>query len=71
MSKTGQWVEVQIRSERMDEIAEKGYAAHWKYKEAGHAHQSGLEVWIRKVREMLEQDDSSAIEFVDDFAPTF
>ncbi len=67
MSKTGQWVEVQIRTDRMDEIAEKGYAAHWKYKEAGQTHESGLEVWISKVREMLEQDDSSAIDFVDDF----
>jgi GTP pyrophosphokinase len=66
MSKTGQWVEVQIRTDRMDEIAEKGYAAHWKYKESGQGN-SGLESWITKVREMLEQDDSSAIEFVDDF----
>ncbi|MDO1446197.1 bifunctional (p)ppGpp synthetase/guanosine-3',5'-bis(diphosphate) 3'-pyrophosphohydrolase [Rhodocytophaga aerolata] len=66
MSKTGQWVEVQIRTERMDEIAEKGYAAHWKYKDNG-AQESAVEVWIRRVREMLEQDNSSAIEFVDDF----
>lgn len=68
MSKTGQWVEVQIRTERMDEIAEKGYAAHWKYKESGQGQEaSGLEVWISRVREMLEQDNSSAIEFIDDF----
>ncbi len=68
MSKTGTWVEVQIRSNRMDEIAEKGYAAHWKYKEKESAsHESGLETWITKVREMLERDISSAIEFVDDF----
>jgi len=51
----------------MDEIAEKGYAAHWKYKESGQVNESGLEVWISRVREMLEQDDSSAIEFVDEF----
>lgn len=68
MSKTGSWVEVQIRTKRMDEIAEKGYAAHWKYKESDHSSsESGLEVWIRKVREILGRDNSSAIEFVDDF----
>ncbi len=66
MSNTGQWVEVQIRTVRMDEIAEKGYAAHWKYKE-NTSSESGLEQWIMKVREILEQNDSSAIEFVDDF----
>ncbi|MGK7395259.1 MAG: RelA/SpoT family protein [Candidatus Cyclobacteriaceae bacterium M3_2C_046] len=66
MSKTGMWVEVQIRTKRMDEIAEKGYAAHWKYKDNSNQ-ASQLEQWIRKVRDMLEQNDSSAIEFVDDF----
>jgi GTP pyrophosphokinase len=67
MSKTGQWVEVQIRTERMDEIAEKGYAAHWKYKESNSHHESGLETWINKVRDMLEHNNYSAIEFVDEF----
>ena len=68
MSKTGTWVEVQIRTQRMDEIAEKGYAAHWKYKgtESGSA-ESGLEAWISRVREILEHENVSAIEFVDDF----
>ena len=68
MSKTGTWVEVQIRSKRMDEIAEKGYAAHWKYKESDHSTtESGLEIWISKVREILEHENASAIDFVDDF----
>ena len=67
MSKTGTWVEVQIRTTRMDEIAEKGYAAHWKYKESEDAPESGLEAWISRVREILEHDNASAIEFVDDF----
>lgn len=77
MSPGGQWVEVQIRTKRMDEIAEKGYAAHWKYKDMpSSAHrQSGLEDWISKVREILEQakneNNESAVEFVDDFRSNF
>ncbi|MCH8317479.1 MAG: bifunctional (p)ppGpp synthetase/guanosine-3',5'-bis(diphosphate) 3'-pyrophosphohydrolase, partial [Bacteroidetes bacterium] len=68
MSKTGQWVEVQIRTSRMDDIAEKGYAAHWKYKAAGNlTNVSGLDQWLNKVREMLESNDSSAIDFLNDF----
>lgn len=67
MSRSGQWVEVQIRSKRMDDIAEKGYAAHWKYKENGKSEESALEQWIGKVRDMLEQNDSSALEFVHEF----
>jgi len=52
----------------MNDIAEKGYAAHWKYKDGMNpTHESGLESWIQKVRDMLEQNDTSAIEFVDDF----
>lgn len=68
MSRTGQWVEVQIRSRRMDDIAEKGYAAHWKYKDTGVPQpESTLESWINKVREMLETNNSSALEFMDEF----
>jgi guanosine-3',5'-bis(diphosphate) 3'-pyrophosphohydrolase len=67
MAKNGQWVEVQIRSRRMDDIAEKGYAAHWKYKEAAASHESNLEKWLAKVRDTLEQNDHSALDFVDDF----
>lgn len=69
MSRPGQWVEVQIRTKRMDEIAEKGYAAHWKYKDKPTVARqgAGLEQWIGRVRDMLEQNDSTAIEFVDDF----
>lgn len=67
MAKNGQWVEVQIRTKRMDEIAEKGYAAHWKYKETASAHESNLEKWLMKVRDTLEQNDHSALDFVNDF----
>lgn len=67
MSKEGNWVEVQIRTKRMDEIAEKGFAAHWKYKDNPKTKGSGLENWISQVREMLEKSNSSALDFVDDF----
>lgn len=67
MAKNGQWVEVQIRTRRMDEIAEKGYAAHWKYKDTVSSHESNLEKWLVKVRELLEKQDLTALEFVDDF----
>ncbi len=65
MGPNGRWVEVQIRSIRMDEIAEKGYAAHWKYKES--AAESALDEWIHKIREMLENPDSDALDFINDF----
>lgn len=67
MAKNGQWVEVQIRTMRMDEIAEKGYAAHWKYKDNASNQESNLEKWLVKVRETLEKQDLTALEFVDDF----
>ncbi|GHA73299.1 RelA/SpoT family protein [Pontibacter akesuensis] len=67
MSKSGQWVEVQIRTKRMDEIAERGYAAHWKYKTGPGTGESGLEMWINKVRDMLETNNSDALEFMDEF----
>jgi len=67
MSSSGQWVEVQIRTSRMDEIAERGYAAHWKYKEKESFRGTGLDDWITQVRGLLESNDGSAIEFMDDF----
>jgi GTP pyrophosphokinase len=66
MGPDGQWVEVQIRSRRMDEIAEKGYAAHWKYKGTSDD-ESELDRWIKKISEMLENQEVDAIEFLDDF----
>lgn len=69
MGPKGQWVEVQIRSERMDAIAEKGFAAHWKYKDKDAQPNTDqmLEDWIAKVREILESTDQNALDFLDDF----
>jgi GTP diphosphokinase / guanosine-3',5'-bis(diphosphate) 3'-diphosphatase len=66
MGPNGQWVEVQIRSERMNEVAEKGYAAHWIYKE-GHSEEGPLEEWLKKIRASLENPDSNALDFINDF----
>ncbi len=60
------WVEVQIRSNRMNEIAEKGYAAHFKYKQ-GKVNENGLEGWLNKLKETLENQSLNAIDFVEDF----
>ncbi len=65
MGPKGQWVEVQIRTQRMNEIAEKGFAAHWKYKES--SNDNGLDQWIMKVREMLSNPEANALDFLDDF----
>ena len=61
-----QWVEVQIRSARMNEIAEKGYAAHFKYKQ-GSANESGLESWLNRLKESLENQSLNAVDFVEEF----
>ncbi|MCU0409315.1 MAG: RelA/SpoT family protein [Bacteroidales bacterium] len=66
MGPEGKWVEVQIRSRRMDEIAERGYAAHWKYK-GDDAQESELDKWIKKIRLMLENPHEDPIEFLDEF----
>ncbi len=65
MGAKGQWVEVQIRTVRMNEIAEKGFAAHWKYKESNS--DSGLDLWIQKIREVLSSPEQNAMDFIDDF----
>ena len=61
------WVEVQIRSERMNEIAEKGYAAHYKYKQKNDKSDDSLDVWINKLQEALENPDANAVDFVEQF----
>ena len=66
MSQTGRWVEVQIRSVRMDDIAEKGYAAYYKYKDSPSS-ESGLDEWLSKVRELLLSDDNNALDFISNF----
>jgi len=66
MGPLGRWVEVQVRSERMDEIAEKGYAAHYKYKQ-GATEESGLDIWLNQLKEALENQEKNAVDFVEDF----
>ncbi|UYW00397.1 RelA/SpoT family protein [Flavobacterium agricola] len=66
MGPKGRWVEIQVRSERMDEIAEKGYAAHYKYKNAD-SEENSLDIWINQLKEVLESSESNAVEFVEDF----
>ncbi|MEM6515829.1 MAG: RelA/SpoT family protein [Bacteroidota bacterium] len=65
MGPKGRWVEVQIRSERMNEIAEKGYAAHYKYKQG--AAEDALDTWIDKLQEALESNETNAVDFVEQF----
>lgn len=68
MSPSGRWVEVQIRTNRMDEIAERGYAAHWKYKEDDDStEENEIDKWIASIRQMLETADSNSFEFFDEF----
>ena len=66
MGPKGKWVEVQIRSERMHEIAEKGYAAHFNYKH-GNQKEQGIEIWLNKLQEALENSNTSAVDFVEEF----
>ena len=66
MGPKGRWVEVQIRSERMDEIAEKGYAAHYKYKQ-GVTEENSLDKWLNLLKEALENSETNAVDFVEDF----
>ena len=66
MGPKGRWVEVQVRSERMNEIAEKGYAAHYKYKNADDK-EDNLDIWINRLQEALEHASTNAVDFVEQF----
>ena len=67
MGPIGKWVEVQIRTKRMDEVAEKGYAAHWKYKQKGVTKEGNLEEWVNQIRELLENPETNAVDFLEEF----
>jgi len=66
MGPEGNWIEIQIRTDRMDEIAEKGFAAHWKYK-GSNEKESELDNWLQQIRDVLDNPDSDSLEFLDDF----
>jgi GTP pyrophosphokinase len=70
MGPEGKWVEVQIRSKRMNEIAEKGLAAHWKYKE-GAADESRFDKWFQQIREVISSQDTDSVDFLQDFKTSF
>ena len=70
MGPLGKWVEVQIRTKRMNEIAEKGLAAHWKYKE-GTTDESRFDKWFHQIREVLSNQDSNSLDFLQDFKTSF
>ena len=67
MGQTGNWVEVQIRSQRMEEIAEKGFGAYWKYKTDDDKTESGFDEWLKKAQDLISNESENAIEFVDNF----
>jgi GTP pyrophosphokinase len=67
MGPEGRWVEVQIRSERMNEIAEKGYAAHYKYKQGDKNNDETLESWIGKLQDIMDNPEANAVDFVEEF----
>jgi len=66
MSNTGQWVDIHIRSKRMDDIAKKGYAAHWKYRDDS-MEDVGLDHWLKRTRELLTEESDETIDFINDF----
>ena len=66
MSPTGQWVEVQIRTSRMDDLAEKGFASHYRYKENNKIDLK-LDAWLGEIRDLLDDPESNALEFIDEF----
>ena len=70
MGPQGKWVEVQIRSKRMNEIAEKGLAAHWKYKEGGND-ESRFDKWFNQIREVLASQETDSVDFLQDFKTSF